>query len=71
MNGAISGGFVFSGGTRIPGGAMTVLDPAFSSDAPVDVGDTNPKAPVFLFAVGAIIAMMMAIRIVAVIVRER
>jgi hypothetical protein len=71
MNGAVFAGFAVLGGISYPGGAMIVHDPTFSSDALVDVGGTNPRAPVFLFVVGAIIAMVVAITIVAVIMMEK
>lgn len=67
MNGAVFGGFAVLGGISYPGGAMIVHDPTFSSEALVDVGSTNPGVPVFLYVVGAIIAMVVAITIVAVI----
>lgn len=67
MNGAVFGGFAVLGGISYPGGAMIVHDPTFSSEALVDVESTNPGVPVFLYVVGAIIAMVVAITIVAVI----
>jgi len=71
MNGAVFGGFAVLGGISYPGGALIVHDPTFTSEALVDVGSKNPKPPVFIFAVGAIIAMVVAIAIVAVIMMER
>jgi hypothetical protein len=70
-NGAVFGGFAVLGGISYPGGAMIVHDPTFSSEALVDVGGTSQRAPVFLFVVGAIIAMVVAITIVAVIMMEK
>jgi hypothetical protein len=72
MNGALFAGFAVLAGMSFPGGQSIVHDPTFSSEALVDLGsEAAAKPPMFIFAVGAIIAMVVAIVVVLLVLMEK
>lgn len=72
MNGAVFRGFAVLGGISYPGGAMIVHDPTFSSEALVDVGSASTtKVPTGLILIGAAVAAIVLIAIIALVLMER